>query len=310
MGQWAVLLLSIALCAPADDTLYDALKTASVSKTQRAAPFDFSVDGTPFMSDERGAKHLQPPWMKEPFRRLDEQQDYLSQTINANEETPYRYRVVIEDSLYLQLVMLSSLGVLSLMPQSVTGWDEEELRAKSLETRWKENVSKRPVWDKDDFLINYIGHPVAGGWYYMMARNDGMSITESAVFSTILSTFFWEYGYEAFAEVPSIQDLIVTPLGGALLGEWMYRLERKLDANGGTVFGSPAIGNISYFFLDPLGRIADGIKEVLRRGGMTPEVTMSIRTYPRAPKALPIHLSPQEPVYPGMGDYGFVITFQ
>lgn len=248
--------------------------------------------------------------MPEPFQRLDEKQDYLPQTINVNEKIPNRYGAVIEDSLYLQLVMLSSLAVLSLMPESVTGWDKEELRVKPLEKRWKENVSKRPVWDKDDFLINYIGHPVSGAWYYTMARNDGMSITESAFVSAVMSTFFWEYGYEAFAEVPSIQDLIVTPLGGALLGEWMYLLERKLDANGGIVLGSHTIGDISYFFLDPLGRIADGIKQAFRRGGMTPEVTMRIRTYPRAPKEFPIHLSPQEPIYPGMGDYGFVITFQ
>ncbi|MFZ2890098.1 DUF3943 domain-containing protein, partial [Sulfuricurvum sp.] len=52
-----------------------------------------------------------------------------------------------------------------------------------------------------------------------MARNDGLSIGESAAFSTLMSTFFWEYGYEAFAEVPSIQDLIFTPLVGSLFGE-------------------------------------------------------------------------------------------
>ncbi|WP_422121346.1 DUF3943 domain-containing protein [Photobacterium damselae] len=26
-----------------------------------------------------------------------------------------------------------------------------------------------------------------------------------------MSTVYWEYGVEAFAEVPSIQDLVVTP---------------------------------------------------------------------------------------------------
>ncbi len=291
MRKWAVGLLMVCSAVSADETLYEHLKRASPQPERPAFSDSFATELSPS------------------FPRL-ESGDYLPSAINVNEELPYRGRVLIEDTLYLQLLMLSSIGVLTLMPESITSWDKEELGAKSLESRWKENVSKRPVWDKDDWAINYIGHPVSGAWYYTMARNDGMSITESALFSAMMSTLFWEYGYEAFAEVPSIQDLIFTPLGGALLGEWMYRLERRLDANGGVVLGSQAIGSISYFFLDPLGRIADGLKELLRLGGMAPEVTMSVRTYPRAHTAFPIHLSPQDPAYPGMGDYGFVITFQ
>ena len=288
MGKWAVWLLLLSSCASADEPLYERLKSAVPAEAPEAA-----VESLP----------VTPPLP--PFKR----DDYFPSHIIVNETIPQRYETVVEDTLYLQLVLLSSIGVLSLMPESVTGWNEEELAARSLESRWKENVSTRPVWDRDDPFINYVGHPVSGAWYYTMARNDGMSVTESALVSVLMSTFVWEYGYEAFAEVPSIQDLIVTPLAGSLLGEWFYTLERRLDTNGGVVFGSRVMGNISYFLLDPLGRIAGGMEELLRRAGLSPEVTMSLRTYPyqrgMSPSERPrLH----DELRPMLGDYGIIIT--
>lgn len=296
MGRWAILLLFVSLCATADDSLYEHLKTVFSSDPSHASGSILADDAPPLHES-----------IVSPYKDID---DYIAQTIVVNDAVPGRYIGVVDDSLYLQLVLLSSIGVLALMPESVTGWKEEELGAKSLETRWKENVSTRPVWDKDDWAINYIGHPVSGAWYYTMARNDGMTIAESAVFSALMSTFVWEYGYEAFAEVPSIQDLIVTPLAGSLLGEWFYALERKLDANGGVLLGSQAAGSVGYFFLDPLGRIAEGMKEVLRRVGVVSEVTMKFQTYPGNRGALRRTAQPDEPIHPVLGDYGFVIILQ
>lgn len=237
--------------------------------------------------------------------------DYSPTFINVNEELPYHYKAVVEDSLYLQLIMLSSIGALALMPESVTSWERDELQKDSLSSRWKKNVSTRPVWDKDDWAINYIGHPVSGAWYYTMGRNDGLSIGESAAFSALMSTFVWEYGYEAFAEVPSIQDLIITPLFGSILGEGMYILEGKLDQQGGVVFGSRALGNVSYFFLDPLGSIADGMKNTLLFFRIDLDVTMSIQTYPKF-RVIPHHLTgePTDSILYRDREIGFIITFQ
>lgn len=238
-------------------------------------------------------------------------QDYSPQFINVNETLPYRYGEVVEDSVYLQGLMLSSIAALALMPEDFTNWNMAELREKSLFQRWKDNITTGPVWDHDDWAVNYIGHPVSGAWYYTMARNDGLTISESAIFSTLMSTFFWEYGYEAFAEVPSIQDLIFTPLVGSLLGEGMFILEGKLDQQGGTVFGSKSLGNISYFFLDPLGRIADGLKDALMLFRIDLDVTMSIQTYPQF-RVIPHHLSgePTDSILYGDREIGFIITFQ
>lgn len=292
------LLISIPLFAN-DPSLYDTLKEAP-SQIDSASCSEASSDPE---------THNYGSYLLTPF---DEgMQDYSPQFINVNETLPYRYGEVVEDSVYLQGLMLSSIAALALMPEDFTNWNMAELREKSLFQRWKDNITTGPVWDHDDWAVNYIGHPVSGAWYYTMARNDGLTISESATFSMLMSTFLWEYGYEAFAEVPSIQDLIFTPLVGSLLGEGMFILEGKLDQQGGAVFGSKSLGNISYFFLDPLGRIADGLKDALMLFRIDLDVTMSIQTYPQF-RVIPHHLSgePTDSILYGDREIGFIITFQ
>ena len=73
----------------------------------------------------------------------------------------------------------------------------------------------------------------------------------------ILTTLslFSEYGVEAFAEVPSWQDLFITPFFGAVVGEIMFEAEQDIVANGGEVWGSETMGSVSLFFLNPVGHI-------------------------------------------------------
>ncbi len=239
-------------------------------------------------------------------------EDYLPLSIDLGEKLPHRYKAVIDDTLYMQVLMISSVGVLAMLPESVTNWNRDKLRQQPLSERWFENVSRVPVWDNDDWSINYIGHPVAGAFYYTMARNDGMSIAESAVFSALMSTFFWEYGYEAVAERPSIQDLFITPMIGSILGEGMQVLQRKLDSRGGVLWGSKEMGDVGYFLLDPLGHIAGAVREVLRRANLDPEVTMTIRTYPYAGMTMPhsrTGTAEEAASFAGSG-LGVIITFQ
>ncbi len=312
MGYWTVLLLSIAITASADSTLYHELKT------QQLGTYDFSVEPISSLSEDGLSDSLRQYRITESLEEqfhptnADEGKDYLPKYINVNEELPYRYKKLIEDSLYLQLLMISSVGFLTLLPESITSWDMEELQKQTLAQRWFENVSTVPVWDNDDWTINYIGHPVSGAFYYTMARNDGMSIGESAAFSALMSTFFWEYGYESFAETPSIQDLIITPLFGSILGEGMIVLQGKLDQKGGVIFGSRSLGNISYFFLDPLGNIAHGVRDVLKTFNIDLDVTMTIQTYPRTGTTMPQFrfLDPKEDsIRAREREVGFIITF-
>ncbi len=151
-------------------------------------------------------------------------------------------------------------GVLYAMPSEITNWDKSQTG--NLHTRWWNNVSQGPVWDRDDYVINYVGHSYFGGVYYQVARKSGYGQWDSFVYSALMSTFYWEYGLEAFAEVPSIQDIIVTPIGGWFYGEWAHRREQRIIASGGTVMGSHRLGQVSLFFLDPVDAIGRGLNRM------------------------------------------------
>ena len=301
MRYRALFLLLVTINTFADNTLYDTLTQLPPQSDNTLRALEVSSD--PMTVQENNFSVV--------GSIDDDIKDYLPTAMNVNETLPYRYREVVEDSVYLQVVMLSSIGILAFLPEDITNWNAAKLEEKSLSQRWKDHVSTKPVWDNDSWVINYIGHPVAGAYYYTLARNDGFTIGESAAFSTLMSTFFWEYGYEAFAEVPSIQDLIFTPLVGSLFGEGMFMLEGKLDQQGGVVFGSKSLGNISYFFLDPLGSIADGLKDTLLFFRIDLDVTMSIQTYPQF-RVIPHHLTgePTDSILYGDREIGFIITFQ
>ncbi len=94
----------------------------------------------------------------------------------------------------------------------------------------------------------------------MALRGAGYPWYSSALYSAGMSTFFWEYGFESLAEVPSAQDIIVTPVAGSLLGEGMYLAKKAIKNNDEYVLGSRAIGQFSMFLLDPLNQVQDWVR--------------------------------------------------
>ncbi len=190
---------------------------------------------------------------------LDEQQKDYTHT-----QTP-KYLSVADghdwDYLMAQTYTILGLSVvtaasMTLLPESFTNWDEEDRTISDLGSKWWDNVSSGPVWDRDDHVLNYVMHPYFGGVYYTVARHSGFNEFESFLYSVTMSSFFWEYGVEAFAETPSWQDLFITPFFGAVVGEVMFTSERYiLEEQDGEVLGSTALGDVSLFFLNPVGHI-------------------------------------------------------
>ena len=121
------------------------------------------------------------------------------------------------------------LGVTAMLPKDWTGWSADFVKdgINHLERAY----TRPPVWDDDWWFHNYVGHPYGGSLYYNSVRSQGATPFQSMVFSAVLSTQ-WEYFFEAFAEQPSIQDLIVTPVAGAILGELTHQLTLELQKNG------------------------------------------------------------------------------
>ncbi|WP_346854280.1 DUF3943 domain-containing protein [uncultured Draconibacterium sp.] len=154
---------------------------------------------------------------------------------------------------------LVKFGVLWVCPESFSEWNKDGLREKGWCQSWKDNVKAGPVKDCDCFFMNGIMHPWGGAVYYMSARGSGFTWWESFIYSGILSTFMWEYGIEAFMEVPSWQDLIVTPVAGSALGECFYLLKGKIVENDKRVLNSRVLGVTSLILMDPVNEITDAL---------------------------------------------------
>ncbi len=171
--------------------------------------------------------------------------------VSADEDWEY-----LKEQTYTILgLSVATVALMTLLPESITQWDDDDRSFSELGQKWVDNVKEGPVWDRDKHFLNYVMHPYFGGVYYTTARHSGYDEFDSFLYSAFLSTFFWEYGVEAFAEVPSWQDLFITPFFGSVVGELMFEAEQEIVATGGEVWGSESLGSVSLFFLNPVGHI-------------------------------------------------------
>lgn len=154
-------------------------------------------------------------------------------------------------------------SILYLLPSSSTGWDKNN--DTSIFEKWESNIKSGPVWDQDNPIYNYAGHMYAGGAYYILARNANYSTLESFWYTFVISTFFWEYGIEAFAETPSMQDIVITPVFGSMVGEGFYLLQNYILDNNGMLFNSKFWGSATMMFIDPMGHLSGYIYDDYER---------------------------------------------
>lgn len=77
-------------------------------------------------------------------------------------------------------------------------------------------------FDNNRFTTNMLLHPIAGSGYYGLARANSLSIPASLGYAFAASTI-WEYLLE-WREKVSINDMIMTPIGGMVLGECFVKL--------------------------------------------------------------------------------------
>ncbi len=129
------------------------------------------------------------------------------------------------DTLYFAGYQWVTIGILYIAPESVSGWTEEQKAGYDM-SYWWDNVT-HPQMDSDDFYINYVLHPYWGAAYFVRARERGYTEKEAFWYSVLLSSIY-EFGAEALFEEPSIQDLIVTPVFGSLLGRYFMRVRSHI----------------------------------------------------------------------------------
>lgn len=85
------------------------------------------------------------------------------------------------------------------------------------------------TFDRNDFPVNELGHPYQGSYYFTAARSSGLGFWTAA-----LATMAGSAGWELFCELerPSINDLVTTTMGGAMLGEMLHRLYLEAERSG------------------------------------------------------------------------------
>lgn len=153
----------------------------------------------------------------------------------------------------LTTAFVGSLIVLECLPEDATSWNRAAIQKDPPGKRWVRNVFKLgPCFDKDKLIFNFVLHPYAGAAYFMGARSAGFNYWRSLLFSSLISTVGWEFGIEACMERPSIQDIFITPIVGSLIGEGFYKLKRHIVDNGYCVLGSPFLGGLCAWLIDPL----------------------------------------------------------
>lgn len=161
-----------------------------------------------------------------------------------------------QDTKLFLIYQVAVVGVLYLMPESVSKWKPENKQG-NIFRKWDDNVNNLRR-DHDDWEVNYIGHPYFGAVYYVRARYRGYSREQSLGYAAAMSTIY-EYGIEALFEPASLQDLIFTPIGGAVMGEYFMigrqKVLNKIEATGEKTWTD----TLALFFTDPFGAINKGV---------------------------------------------------
>lgn len=166
------------------------------------------------------------------------------------------------DTAYLLSYHVAAIGILYMLPESISNWSDEQKEDYSL-SEWLENI-RNPQWDDDKHWINYLAHPYWGAAYYVRARERGFDERAAFWYSAAMSTAY-EFGAEALFEQPSLQDLVVTPVGGVILGEYFMRIRARTMARHDSDAEMPFADRALLAVTDPLGAINRQVRTWLGR---------------------------------------------
>lgn len=92
----------------------------------------------------------------------------------------------------------------------------------------RRNLRSSWVIEGDPFAINQFGHPYQGSIYHGFARSAGLNYWEALGY-TVAASAMWEIAGETTK--PSRNDMIATGIGGAFLGEALFRIAHLVIEN-------------------------------------------------------------------------------
>ena len=122
---------------------------------------------------------------------------------------------------------------------------------------WARGMTAGFGWDDNQFAVNMFAHPFQGAMYYNAARGNGYDYWQSFLFAGA-GSYMWECCGET--HLPSINDWFNTSIGGAAVGEMLYRSSSMVLDNTATGSGR-AWREVGGFLLNPtrgLTRLVSG----------------------------------------------------
>jgi hypothetical protein len=124
-----------------------------------------------------------------------------------------------------------------------------ELKISQISPRsWLNNIEHGWEWDDNAFQVNHFAHPFQGNIYFNAARANGYSYWTGLLFATA-GSFHWECCGET--HFMSVNDWYNTSIGGAAVGEMLYRSSSMVLDNTGT--GSErAWREVGAFLMNPV----------------------------------------------------------
>ena len=143
--------------------------------------------------------------------------------------------------------MITMVATLSLLPKDFTSWNKPNFYG------LRRNLSSGPSFDYDNVFFNYIAHPYDGSEFYLIARNRDLNWWQSFAYAVAVSSFF-EFFIESAYEGASWQDLWITPVSGAVIGELRWQAKKALE-NPRTGKPTGTVNKILYVVVDPLDAI-------------------------------------------------------
>ncbi len=113
---------------------------------------------------------------------------------------------------------------------------------------WARGMTTGFGWDDNNFSVNMFSHPYQGNMYFNAARANGYNYWQGLLFAGA-GSYMWECCGES--HLPSINDWFNTTLGGAAVGELLYRSSSMVLDN--TATGSErAWREVGAFLLNPM----------------------------------------------------------
>lgn len=175
------------------------------------------------------------------------------------------------DTAYFLAYQWVTIGLLYVAPESVSSWTEEQKEGYDM-SYWLDNAA-HPQIDTDDFYINYLLHPYWGASYFVRAQERGYDTMASFWYSALLSAIY-EFGAEALFENPSIQDLIITPTLGSLLGHYFMQVRADIRQREAELGYRMTRDKWIWVLTDPLGSLNQGVDKMFGR-----ETSLQVRPF-------------------------------